>query len=345
MNARARISVAAATGLLDAIAAAGGNPDQILRTVGLERSVLATADAFIASTTFSWLLEEASRATGDKCFGLHFGEHFDPKDIGVLAYVVVNSPTIALAIQNIARYVTIHSSAARVSFGIEGERGYLRSLLARAVLHSRRQHNEFTMAVLVKTFRIVATSDWAPLEIQFAHEAPAESSEHSRFFACKVLFDCATNALVVDRDFVHRPVPAADEKLYRILKQYVERILSEMPRHNDFLDAVRKAIGESLGEGESKRTRIADKMSMSGRTLERRLNAHGVVYRKLLDDMRRQFALNYLRDTRHTLTEVAFLLGYSEVSAFNRAFKRWTGSTPLEYRHKAIREAAPVEPT
>ena len=87
-------------------------------------------------------------------------------------------------------------------------------------------------------------------------------------------------------------------------------------------------------EGKPKLAQVAQKIAMSSRTLERRLEEHGVAFNKLVDDTRRRFALNYLRDRKNTLTEIAFLLGYSEVSAFNRAFKRWTGSTPLDYRHK-----------
>jgi len=88
-------------------------------------------------------------------------------------------------------------------------------------------------------------------------------------------------------------------------------------------------------EGDPTRGRVASKMAMSPRTLERRLKAHKVVFKKLLDDIRRRHALDYLRDRRHSLTEIAFLLGYSETSVFNRAFRRWTGSTPSEYRHKS----------
>jgi AraC-like DNA-binding protein len=321
------------TGLVEAIAAAGGNPDQILSTVGLERSAFGNSEGFIASSIFARILDEAARATGDECFGLHFGEHFNPKDIGPLAYVVLNSPTVAVAIQNAERYVHLHNQAAKLSFSIEGEQAYFRLLLDLPT-DSPRQHNEYSMAVGLNALRIIGGSHWAPREVQFAHEAPARASEHLRVFRAPVLFGCATNALVIDRDFVERQVPAADQRLYRVLKQHAERVLSETPRESDLLAAVRRAIAESMREGDLKLPRVIKKLSMSPRTLERRLKEHGVVFKKLVDDTRRRFALNYLRDRKHTLTEIAFLLGYSEVSAFNRAFKRWTGSTPLDHRRK-----------
>jgi len=328
------ISVTATTGLLDTIAAAGANPDQILGSLGLERSVFSNPDGFIASSAFTRILEEAARATGDDCFGLHFGEHFNPRDWGTLVYVILNSPTVAAAVENTQRYLRIHNGAVRLSFRIEGQQAHLSFLHSEIAVDPTRQHNEYTMAVGLKTFRIHAGSHFLPHEIQFAHAAPPHISEHLRVFGSRVLFGCATNSLVFERDLVNRPVPSTDERLYRILKQHAERILGEMPREDDLLAAIRKSIVESMGEGNLKLARVTKTLSLSPRTLERRLKEHGVSFKQVVDDTRRRLALDYLLDRSHTLTEIAFLLGYSEVSVFNRAFKRWTGSTPLKYRNK-----------
>jgi AraC-like DNA-binding protein len=117
----------------------------------------------------------------------------------------------------------------------------------------------------------------------------------------------------------------------------VDRLLAGMPRNNDLLSSVKRAIVESMATGDLKRERIAKGLSMSPRTLERRLKERGVAYKQLVGELRGQFALDYLKNRQHTITEVAFLLGYSEVSAFNRAFKRWTGFTPMAYREQSAR--------
>jgi len=335
MKSRSMISLAAATGLLDAIAAAGGTPDRVLSKLGLERSIFANPDGFIASTTFARLLEVSAEETGDEYFGLHFGERLDPRDVGALVYIVFNAPTIAVAMHSIERYLHLHNEATTIKFSIEGRRGYLSYLLTGLAIDSIRQQNEFSMAVILKTFRIIAGSNWKPREVQFAHKAPIGISEHMRVFGNHTLFGCATNTLVVEHDFLERKVATADGKLYRILKVHAERMLEKMPPGNDTLAAANRAIAEAMYEGDPTRARVASKMAMSPRTLERRLKAHKVVFKKLLDDIRRRHALDYLRDRRHSLTEIAFLLGYSETSVFNRAFRRWTGSTPSEYRHKS----------
>jgi AraC-like DNA-binding protein len=334
---RPKISVAATKGLLEAVGSAGGNPDSIIRMVGLEPSVFSDPQGFIASSVFARLLEEAARATGDNCFGLHFGEHYNPKNIGPLVYVVLNSPTIVAGLDNARRYVHVHNEAVQPSFAVEGERAYVRYLLADVGIDPPRQQNEYSMAVVLNTIRIMAGSRWAPAEVQFAHAAPEETSEHLRVFGSPVLFGCAANALVLEREFVERQVPAADPRLYQILKRYLERVLDEMPREDGLLQTVRRAIAESMRDGDPRLARVAKKMAMSPRTLQRRAKEHGVDFKKLMDDTRRRFALNYLKDRKHTLTEVAFLLGYSELSALNRAFKRWTGSTPLDYRRRVPR--------
>jgi AraC-like DNA-binding protein len=337
---RPMISVAATAGLLEAIAAGDGNPDQVLRILGLERSVFNNAEGFIPSSVFARLLEEAARSTDDECFGLHFGNHYNPKNIGPLAYVVLNSPTPAAAIENAERYIHIHNQAANLSFSVEGNQAHLRFLLADLGIEVPRQHNEYSMAVALNTIRLMAGSHWAPREVQFAHEAPAHTSEHLRIFGAPVLFSCAANAFVFEREFVERQVPAADPRLYRILKEHAERVLNEMPRESNLLASVRRAIAESMRDGAPKLTRVAKKIAMGPRTLQRRLKESGADFKQLMDDTRRRFALNYLKDRKNTLTEVAFLLGYSELSAFNRAFKRWTGSTPMEYRRGATRSGA-----
>jgi len=331
------ISVAATTGLLDAFAGAGADADAVIRTAGLNHEVLREADAFVPTAAFTRMLEEGARATRDDCFGLHFGERFDPKDIGALAYVVLNSPTVALAMENIERYVKIHNNAGRASFTIEDDGAHLSYVVTKEPPFSKRQHNEYSMAVLLRTFRMIAGDDWRPLEVHFEHDAPNDTAEHTRIFRCPVRFGCDTNELLVEHGFIERLVPLADARLYRVLKQHVERILAELPADDDWLVAVRNAIAGAMLEGDPKCIRVARKLAISARTLERRLKAHGVVYRQLVDDTRRVFAIDYLKDRNQSLTEIAFLLGYSEVSAFHRAFRRWTGSTPSDYRKRYAR--------
>ena len=332
MSSKSKISLAAAAGLLDSVAAGGGNPDRMLGAIGLHRSGLANPDDYIESATFARILELAAIETSDSCFGLHFGEHFDPRDLGALGYVVLNSPSISIAIHNIERYLHMHNEAAKVSFSMDGQRAHLRFVLAASRNEPARQHNEYGMALALKALRNLAGSNWHPLEVRFANPTPENISEHRRFFGCRIVFGSAANEFVFDGKALEQPGTGVDPKLYRILKRHAERMLSEMPQETGPVLPVREAIVEAMHEGAPTLAHVAKTMAVSPRTLERRLKEHGLVFKMLLDDTRRQFALDYLKTRKRSLTEIAYLLGYSEASAFNRAFKRWTGSTPAEYR-------------
>ena len=329
-----RISVTAATGLIAALEAAGVSVDEILRSAGLDRAALKDPDGFIPCAAFARLLEECARATNDECFGLHFGERYNPKSLGAVVYVTLNSPTFAAACDNAERYIHLHNQGVEAYRTVAGDRVYLRHLLPDFGLKSVRQHNEYSMTVILNVFRIMAGSAWSPLEVQFVHEAPRDSSEHTRVFGCPVSFACETNALVLERGFTERQVPAADPRLIPILKRYLDQVLHAMPREDQFLCAARKAVAECMRDGECKLAVVAKKLALSPRSLQRRLEEYGIDFSTLVNETRRRFAIEYLKNPNNTLTEVAFLLGYSEVSAFNRAFKRWTGTTPMKHRRK-----------
>ena len=325
------ISLAAAAGLGDALEAALVDPDQVLRTLGLDRESLEDRQGFIPSADFARVLEAAARESGDESFGLHFGERFHPKDLGPLVYVVMHSPSFAVGFENVARYLRVHNEAAEVSFVTGPPRWYMRHALNLSPV-SHRQHDEYSLAVAVGTIRLMAGSDWAPIEVCFQHQAPARTTEHVRVFGAPVSFGHAANAIVVERDLIERQVPAADARLYPILKDLLERILDEMPPVDGLLTSVRRVIAESMRDGNPTLAQVARRLALGPRTLQRYLEQHGTTFTRVVDDARRQFSLRYLRDPKHTLTDIAYLLGYSEVSAFNRAFRRWTGSTPTDYR-------------
>src|SRR6476620_7732272 len=191
------ISISATTGLPDTIRASGADPVLVLRAAGVELSAIADVEGFIPASVFAHILDDAARATADDFFGLHLGEQFDPRDVGALAYGVLNSPTVAAAIANTVRYMRIHNRGAEISFSIKGTHAYLRYLVS-DVADSRRHHNEYAMAVFCNAFRIIAGSRWIPTEIQFAHSAPASASTYLKVFGCNVTFGQPYNALVID---------------------------------------------------------------------------------------------------------------------------------------------------
>jgi AraC-like DNA-binding protein len=336
MGIRPLISSSVTTGLIDAIAATNADVDQVRKSLTHDFTTLANAQGFIACVDFARLLEEIAQATGDGCFGLHYGERSNPKNLGPLIYAVLNSPTIAIACATAARYLHVHNQALQPTLDVDSKLAHFAYSYANVGLENSRQFSEFTMAGVLNTFRIMVGSQWTPREIQFTHDAPKSITEHQRIFSAPVIFRCASNALVMEREFLDRTIPAADHRLYGILSRYLDDVINKIPQEDRLVATIRKAIGESLKDGTPQLAGVAKSFAVSPRTLQRRLDKQGLEFKKLVHDTRRQFALEYLRDQENTLTQIAFLLGYSEVSAFNRAFKRWTGSTPLDYRRNQV---------
>ena len=332
VRARPMISTTVTRGLPDTIASAGVDPAKLFDRFGLSAGAFSQKDSYIRCSDFARLLEDAAAETRDDAFGLHFGARGNPRDIGPLSYAVSNAPTIAAAFDVAGRYLHLHNEAVQLSIHPARLLVSVCYVHANLGLDNLRQLNEYSMAMAINMLRMMAGSRWSPREVQLSHPRPQDVSEHLASFGSPVLFDCPVNAIVVEREFYESAVPAADPRLFQIMRHYLDDVLRKMPREDDRKCAVRKAIAEVMRGSSPSLRLVAQKLAISPRTLQRQLKQYDVSFKDLLNDTRRQFALEYLQDPNDSLTQIAFLLGYSEVSAFNRAFRKWSGKTPLHYR-------------
>ena len=167
----------------------------------------------------------------------------------------------------------------------------------------------------------------------FEHAQPEDLSEYARIFGQnKILFGMPHNGFVFAAELLSRPLPSADDKLHALIRKHADALVAELPRAQSFTQRVRELLLKELEGGNPSAVRIASALHMSGRTLTRRLEDEGTTFKDLLDDLRKSLSLRYVGSTDLGLSEIAFLLGFSQSAAFHRAFKRWTAQTPLEYR-------------
>ena len=203
-----------------------------------------------------------------------------------------------------------------------------------------RQAIEFGMVNLVKTFRFLAGVHLRPAEVTFTHLRKHELAKFEGFFGCPVRFGARQNSVVFSRRQLVLPIGTADPRLLHILTRYGDEILAgRAEKFPDLRHQVEKLILKRLSRGDAETRMVAHDLGMSERTLARRLSELGMTFAQILDELRHVLALNYLRDHRLALSEVAFLLGYSELSGFHHAFRRWTGTTPGEWRTKHQKQA------
>lgn len=333
------IPAGAAFKVADAAAASGVSAEKLCRAAGLDPALLAEADNPMPFTQLVRLLECGARLTGDDAFGLHVGERTDVKSYGLLGYVTINSRTFGEALGSLIRYQKIRTNAVEFSLEVEGADAHLayHYRMAGVALCERRQESEEMLSTMVRVGRGLTGMDWAPLEVHFEHAEPPDVSEHGRIFRAPVRFKRPVTKLVFDASILALPLVAADPALGSLLERQAEELLANAPRRGVFSESVRRLIKESLPGGDARMEPACRRLGVSARTLQRKLREEGTSFQELLEETQRALAEFYLRKPEAAICEISYSLGFSQPSAFHRAFRRWTGLTPKEFRRRRKR--------
>lgn len=323
--------------IIDAVKSEGVEPEDLYRAVNFDPALLSNPDNRIPFSQLVAFYEQGARLTGDDAFGLHLGERVAPELFDVLGYVVINSPTFGEALNRLIRYHSIWSDGAVYNLDIRGTRAHLTYEYNSEITDERRHDCEMTLSILVNFARRGTGVDWAPQEVSFQHSKPPAISEHKRIFRSQVHFDSPLNELIFDSSLLSLRMMKADPGLCLILDRHAQELLSKRPRAESLISQVRQLLGEALNVGDDPRIEtISRKLGISVRTLQRKLREENTSHQELLDEMRSVLSRRFLQEPKVAICEVAYLLGFSEPSAFHRAFRRWTGITPKEYRRGQV---------
>lgn len=312
----------------------GVDPAPHVAAVGLDPARLADPDARVPHGATIELWERAAEATGLHTFGLRVAEAMDLGQFEVQAYAFLNAPTLGDGLRAIVRYHRLNHDAARLALVAEGaDVLYRHTLPAGHWLPAAAA--QFVLAVPVLAARASTGRDRAAREVRLQQPAPPDLDDFERVLGVPVAFSQPHNEVVFPRAALDLPHRAADPTLRAILERHGQAMLAALPRIDDFADRVRTLLADELQGGNPSADRVAERLRMSTRTLGRRLRELGTSHREILEGLRRDLAARYLGDRGLSIGEVAFLLGYSEPSAFHRAYRRWTGRTPAEARADA----------
>jgi AraC-like DNA-binding protein len=272
--------------------------------------------------------------TGDDTLGLHFARTRDTRDAGLIGYVGLSSPTLMDAIENLARYRRVFSDATDLQLDTLRTDGRLSWRIRDGATDSARQSVEFMATNWIRAFRDATKSRIVPVSLSFTHKRTENIDEFERFFGCPVRFNRQANSLQIELSDLNRRIVTADDKLLGLLRQYCQDILSSRPEQAPLLvERVERVIADRLADGHAKLDVVAAEVGMSRRSLSRRLSELGTSFNELIEGLRKQIAHRYLHETNLSCTQIAFVLGYSDVSSFNHAFKRWSGETPTAVRN------------
>jgi AraC-like DNA-binding protein len=313
----------------------GIDSNRLCAAAGIDPSLLTMPDSYVSGETSLALWREVVKQTGDFDIGLHMGEKFNLAAIGIVGYVLFNCQTFGQVLDKLSRYmclfsqgVSMHYSVLRGQVLCEWE---IVSHLKNYLVEEPRQPIEASFSALLTANKTLTGKSLCPYEVWFQHKSPDNISEHQRIFEAPVYFSQSKNQLVFDAACLEWSVISANSSLLSAFEQHAQAMVSNLSNENTYSYQVVKEITHHLKGEVPPIELIARNLTISVRNLQRELQNEQTSYQQLLDDTRKELALRYLKKPDTSIHDVAFLLGFSEPSAFHRAFKRWTGQTPRAY--------------
>ena len=309
----------------------GANPASLLADVGLPPNALEDPENRVPYAALGQLLSEAARRTHCPHLGLLAGRMWRPSDLGLLGELALNSPTVGQALRNMAAHQHLNSGGG-MCFLLERtgtvDFGY-------AIYHPDVQETDqiydTVIAILFGCLREMCGPAWLPTEILMPRARLADVAPYRRFFKAPLRFDAEMCAIRFAAPWMSHPIQNADPRRLQAAQECANR-----RSHGELVEQVFRALRLLLLNGRNSGDEVASMLSIHRRTLNRRLKAQGTSFRHVLDEVRFEVARQLLADSNIALDDVAATLGYAGVSPFMRTFRRWTGTTPAQWRRAAV---------
>lgn len=311
----------------------GYDQEDVFRGTAFDASLLQQDTPVARASDVMSFFEQGALLTKDDLFGFQLAQGQDSRRVGLVCYVGLAAANVSAFLTNYARYARIYSDVLELDFSHLKDNGLVGWQYRISPSVARRQYVEYTCTVFLNTLRHFSASNIVPIQINFEHLRREHISVLEDSYGCRISFGADRNSLEFKASDLELPLISADHQLLKVLQSYADRVLAEKSRElPGLVFEVERVIADLLARGEATLDNVATAMGMSPRTLSRKLAAEGTSFFRVLEDLRKSLSKSYLRDSNLVLSEIAFLLGYSGLSSFNDAFKRWTGSSPGQYR-------------
>lgn len=326
-----RVRVSGAVALPGYLRERGGRPERVLGAARVVPIELESEENWIDFDRMGALYEAAARELDDELFGWRFGEQVPLRSYGPLAYAVLNAPDVRTGLQNVARFASdLSISVERSVLRADGALAEVGFGVNRSRLESCRQLLESHVSSLVTTARQLVGREWEARGISLQRARRSNDEALEAHLGVEVRFGSDLNGVSFDASFLDLTVVGAD----RSLLPAIDRRLSEVPsaERSGFAGRVSQEVARILCDGTPAIEKVARRMAMSPRTLQRRLTEEGASFRELVVDVRMSIGQAYLSDRQLGVSEVARLLGYAKASSFTHAFRTAHGVSPQEWR-------------
>ena len=308
----------------------GANPAEVLAEAGFDLSLFDDPDNRISYAARSRLLAHCVDRTGCQHLGLLVGQQAGLHSLGLMGLLVKYSPDVGTALHSLVRFLHLHVRGAVANLEVGGDLAILSYEIYEPGAAATDQIGDGAVAAMFNILRTLCGPAWKPSEVRFAHREPADVRPFRSFFGAPLLFDTALNAVVFPADWLNHRLLGTDPELNRLLQTQINAL--EVEYGDDLPGQVRRVLRTALLTNQARSDQVAMLFSIHSRTLSRRLNACGTSFQELLDEGRFEIARQMLEDTGMEVHEIAETLDYADASAFTRAFRRWSGITPSQWR-------------
>jgi AraC-like DNA-binding protein len=310
----------------------GVDPAEVVAEAGFDLGVLADPDNWISYAARGRLLSRCVARTGCKHFGLLVGQQGRLSALGLVGFLVQHSPDVETALRSLVRFTHLHVRGAVSRLTVDGNLAILSFDVYLPHVEATDQVGDGAVAMFFNMMRTLCGPEWKPVEARFAHRKPEDVGPFRRFFRAPLRFDAEQNAIVFSTDWLRRRMSDDDPALRRLLQKQIDAVESRHP--DDFPEQMRSVLRTALLAGYGTADQVAALFSMHSRTLSRRLHAFGTSFQELVDEGRFEIARQMLEDSATEVSQISASLGYADASAFTRAFRRWSGTTPAVWRAK-----------
>lgn len=318
----------------------GGDADALLRSAGIDPKSLAAPDNRISYAAMILVLEEAAERLRCPDFGLRLSAFQDIRILGPAAMIALHSDTAGQCLESIATYFYVHATGGSVNL-VPSDDARFRDLTFEILipgLHAKRQINELSLGIGQTLLEMIISPAFRSQRVQFTHRRPSDLKPLQKRFGTHLQFDCPINAIAIPQSVLGRPVASSNPEFRRVAVQYVREHISGA--EHDRASRIRLLAHQLLPTGRCTLRTVCEIMAAHPRSLQRELRALGTDFRDILDRVRRELVVDYLRDTDASLGQVAAMLGYGDQAAFTNAFQRWFGVPPGRWRAMADRPAS-----
>jgi AraC-like DNA-binding protein len=324
------LTVGALSHIPDVLRDLGASPAEVLTAAGLDPALFDDPDARISYRAASHLFQVCTDRTGCPHFGLLKGRKSGLDILGLIGLLVMYSPDVETALHNLVRFMHLHIRGAAITISVEGKLATFAYEIYALGAEATDQIEDAALGTMFNVMTELCGPRWKPIEVRFEHRRPSNLAPFHHFFQAPLHFNMQENSLVFAASWLSRPLPAANVELKRLLRDKVDEL--EAQYQDDFPGHVRCILRTALPAGHGSAEQVAALLSMHSRTLHRHLAAYGTNFRALVDECRYEIAQQMLKDTDRDVGDIAYLLGYADKSAFARAFRRWSDSSPGSWR-------------